>query len=179
MNMSITLIAIIAAALLILKFAKRILTKLIGVVLISAVIVGYMYTSSIGPFEKNVADISQLEKKYCQSDGDEDICDCILKPALQDMTNRFTTAEIDSLAVQKIKAAYILQKSLQATKEGALLCLAAKGTTEKYKVFLQDLIPIENNYLDSLGKKARDLGDKIKAEVNLFQDNKEDIDSKY
>jgi hypothetical protein len=177
--MSITLIAIIVAALLILKFAKRIFSKLIGVIIISAVIVGYMYKSSIGPFKKNVADISQLEKKYCQSDGDEDICDCILKPALQDMTDRFTIAEIDSLAVQKIKAAYILQKSLQATKEDALLCLATKGATEKYKVFLQDLIPIENNYLDSLGKKARDLGDKIKAEVNLFQDNKENIDSKY
>jgi hypothetical protein len=41
------------------------------------------------------------------------------------------------------------------------------------------LIPIENSYLDSLSKKARDLGDQIKKEVTLFQDNKEDIDSKY
>jgi hypothetical protein len=177
--MSITLIAIIAVALLIVRFAKRFFSKLIGVVLISAVIVGYMYKSSIGPFKKNVADISQLEEKYCQPEGDIDICDCILKPALQDMKNRFTVAEIDSLTVQKIKAAYILHKSLQATKEQALICLATTGTTEKYKIFLQDLIPIENSYLDSLEKKARDLGDKIKKEMSLFQDNKEDIDSKY
>jgi hypothetical protein len=177
--MSITLIAIIAVALLMLKFAKRIFAKLIGVVLLSAVIVGYMYKSSIGPFKKNVADISQLEKKYCQPDGDRDICDCILKPALQDITNRFTTAEIDSLTVQKIKAAYILQKSLQATKEEALICLAEKGGTVKYKVFLQDLIPIENSYLDVIGEKARNLGDKLKEKATSFQDNKEDIDSKY
>jgi hypothetical protein len=177
--MSITLIAIIAASLLILKFAKRIFFKLIAVILIGVVILGYMYNSSIGPFKKNVADISQLEEKYCQSDGDEDICNCILKPALQDMTNRFTPTEIDSLKVQKIKAAYILQKSLRATKEQALICLAAKGVTVKYKAFLQDLIPIENSYLDVIGEKAREIGDKLKEKATSFQDNKEDIDSKY
>lgn len=177
--MSITLIAIIIVALLILKFAKRIFSKLIGVILISVVIVGYMYKNSIGPFQKNIADISQLQEKYCQSEGDKDICDCILKPALLDIQNRFTEREIDSLKVEKIKAAYILQKSLRATKEQALVCLSSKGSTEKYNVFLQDLIPVENSYLDIVGEKVRDLGDKLKEEVTSYQESKEDIDSKY
>lgn len=179
MNGSITVIAVIVIALLVLKFAKQIFSKIIGVLVIGGLILGYMYKNSMGPFKQNVADISTLQEKYCGPDGDQDICDCILAPAKKDIENRFTVAERDSLEVQKIKAAYVLQKSLSATKESAIGCLALKGATDKYKVFLQDFVPIENKYLDMLGDKARDLGDKLKEEVTTFKNNKEDIDSKY
>jgi hypothetical protein len=179
MDMSITLIAVIVVAIVLLKFAKQIASKLLGVVLIAGVILGYMYKNSVGPFKTNVADMNTLSEKYCGPDGDQDICDCILVPVKNDIESRFNKSERDSLEVQKIKAAYVLQKSLRATKESALACLAIKGKTEKYKVFLQDFVPIENKYLDMVGEKARDLGDKLKEEVSTFKDNKENIDSKY
>lgn len=179
MDMSITLLAVIVVAVVLLKFAKQIVSKLLGVLLISALIVGYMYKNSLGPFKKNLADMNHLEEKYCLDDKDTDICECILKPAQKDMLKRFTPAEIDSLKTEKIKAAYILQKSLTATKEQALTCLATKGSTEKYKEFLQDFVPIESSYLDIVSQKARDLGDMLKEEVANFQEDKEEIDSKY
>ena len=179
MDMSITVIAVIVVAIVILKFAKQIASKLLGVLLIGGVILGYMYKNSVGPFKKNVADMSTLQEKYCGPDGDQDICDCILTPANNDIVSRFSPAERDSLKVKKIKAAYVLQKSLRATKENALSCLAIKGETGKYKEFLQDFVPIENKYLNMVGDKARDIGGKLKDEVRNFKSNKEDIDSKY
>lgn len=179
MNGSIAVVAVVVIALLVLKFAKQIFSKIIGVLVIGGLILGYMYKNSIGPFKENVADIQTLQDKYCGPNGDRDICDCILTPAKKDIEARFSAAERDSLEVQKIKAAYVLQKSLRATKEKAIGCLALKGETEKYKVFLQDFVPTENKYLDMVGDKARDLGDKLKAEVTSFKDNKENIDSKY
>jgi len=179
MNGTVTLIVVVIVALFILKFSKQIFSKIFGVLVIGGLILGYLYKNSIGPFKKNVADVATLEEKYCGPDGDVDICECILEPAKNDINSRFTAAERDSLQVKKIKAAYVLQKSLRATKEQALVCLAAKGATNKYKVFIQDFVPIENKYLDMVGEKARDLGGKLKDEVTNFKKNKENIDSKY
>lgn len=179
MNMTLTTVVVIAAAFFVLKFAQKIMSKLIGVIVLGAVVLGYMYKQSIGPFKENVASLAYLQEKYCGADGDKEICDCILSPALADMQSRFSDAEMDSLKVQKIKAAYVLQKSLSATKEKALMCLSTKGSTEKYKVFLQDFVPIENKYLDELGEKAREVTGKLKDELTGFQESKETIDSKY
>ncbi len=179
MSGSITVAAVVIIALLVLKFAKQIIAKLFGVLVIGGLILGYMYKNSLGPFKENVADLNTLQSKYCGPDGDQDICDCILVPVKNDIESRFTSEERDSLEVQKIKAAYVLQKSLRATKESALACLALKDATDKYKVFLKDFVPKENKYLDMVGDKARDLGDKLKQEVTNFKDNKDAIDSKY
>lgn len=179
MDMSITLIVVVVVAFFLLKFAKQIVSKLLGVVLIVGLVLGYMYKNSLGPFQENVADVEVLMEKYCGEDGDEDICDCILKPAEADLNSRFTAAERDTLKSQKIKAAYVLQKSLKATKEQSLVCLASKGATEKYKVFIQDFIPIENKYLNLAEEKVKDLGEKLKNEVESFKDDKKGIDDKY
>ncbi|MDA8886411.1 hypothetical protein N9I68_02420 [Bacteroidia bacterium] len=142
-----------------------------------------MYYKGLGPFTENVADIQHLEDKYCGDNGDSDICDCILKPAQADMKNRFSKSEIAELGDQKIRAAYVLKKSLGASKESAITCLTSKlgveGAQNRYKVFLQDFVPIENKYLDFAGEKARELGDKLKNEVKTFKENKKGIDDKY
>ena len=179
MEFSLTVILIIIAVILLLKVVKNIFSKLFGVLLIVGVVLGFMYYKGYGPFNNNVTDLSFLENKYCENDGDPDICECILKPARQDMANRFSKNELDSLAVQKIRAAYVLQKSLSATKEEALVCLASKGATDKYKVFLQDFVPIDNKYLDKIGDKARSLTDQLKGELNQLKEDKEGIDDKY
>lgn len=179
MEPSFTLIIVAVVAFVILRFAKKLFSKVIGVLLIGGMIVGFMYYKGIGPFQQNVADMNHLMQKYCGENGDKDICDCILKPAQADIESRFTVSELDSLAEQKIKGAYILQKSLKATKEKAIVCLASRDATEKYKVFLQDFVPIENKYLDLIGEKARDLSDKVKDEISSLQEDKKDIDDKY
>jgi len=105
---------------------------------------------SIGPFKNNVADISHLDEKYCGPDGDVDICECILKPARKDISSRFTSEEIEKLSTEKIKAVYVLEQSLSATKVQSVACLASRGAEGKYKVFLQDFVPIKNEHLNLL-----------------------------
>jgi hypothetical protein len=179
MNFSITALIAVAVIALLFKFATRIAAKILGFFVVIALVFGFMYYESIGPFKENMADIAHLKGKYCEEERDASICDCIIGNAEKDMRNRFTKDELDSLAVQRIKAAYVLNKSLNATKEEALLCLAAKGEEEKYKVFLQDFVPIENEYLDLIGEKAKQASEKIRDEYQSFKDNKGTIDSKY
>jgi glycerol uptake facilitator-like aquaporin len=179
MNGTLTIAVVAIGALLILKFAKKIFSKIVGVVVIGGGVLFFMYKYSMGPFKNNVADISALQEKYCSPQGDQDICECIITPLRNDIEGRFSAGERDSLRQQKIKAAYVLQKSLRATKEAALACLALKSETDKYSVFIKDLVPVENKYLDVVGNKARDLGEKLKEEVSNFKNNKDDIDGKY
>ena len=70
MSTSVILIVVIVFAVLVLRFAKKILFRFFGVLIIGGVILGYMYKESLGPFEDNVADIGLLEQKYCEEDGD-------------------------------------------------------------------------------------------------------------
>lgn len=179
MEFPLTIVVVIIMAIVLLKVAKSIASKLFGIVIIAGLILGFMYYKGIGPFKKSLVSIDELSAKYCDSSGDKDICDCILKPAREDIYDRFSKSERDSLAVQKVRAAYVLQKSLNATKEEALVCLAARNQTDKYKVFLQDFVPIDNKYLDLIGEKARSLSRQLKDEFNELKENKEDIDSKY
>mgnify|MGYP001065727377 CR=1 FL=1 len=179
MNFSITALVAIAVVALLLKFATRIALKLLGFAAVVAAIFGFLYYKSIGPFKENIADIAHLKVKYCEDERDEAICDCIIGAAEKDMKRRFTDEELDSLAVQRIKAVYVLKKSLNATKEEALMCLASRGEEAKYKTFLQDFVPIENEYLDLIGEKAKQASQKLKDEYSSFKDNKESIDTKY
>lgn len=179
MSSSVALIVVLIVAFLVLRFTKKILSRAFGVLIIGGVILGYLYKESIGPFKDNVADISMLERRYCGESGDSDICDCILQPVRNDMASRFSSLELDSLQVDKLQAVYVLQKSLRATKVAAMSCLADKGASEKYTLFLQDFVPIQNMYLNMAGEKAKELGDLLKDEVSNLRDNKENIDRKY
>lgn len=147
-------------------------------ILLSSVL-AFLYYNDLGPFKENVADINTLNEKYCGTNGDEDICNCILKYAVEDMHSRFTTQELDSLKTQKIRAAYVLQKSLFATKEQSILCLESRDAKGKYREFLNDFVPIDNAYLEKIGETAKNLGEKIWDEVESLQENKKDIDGKY
>ncbi|MBT8326931.1 MAG: hypothetical protein KJP21_04360 [Bacteroidia bacterium] len=179
MELTLTLVVVIVVAIIALKIASKLVSKFFAILVIAAIALGYMYYKSIGPFKQNVTDISNLKEKYCESNRDEDICDCIIEKAEKDMRKRFNSAEIDSLANQPIRGAYVLKKSLAETKEEALACLAAKGETDKYKVFIQDFIPIENEYLNIVGDKAKQLSQKLKEEYQSFKETKKDIDNKY
>jgi hypothetical protein len=95
------------------------------------------------------------------------------------MAKRFTAPEIAKLSEEKIKAVYVLEQSLSATKVQSLACLMAKGEEGKYKVFLQDFIPIKNEHLNFAENKLKQLAQKVRDEVKNFKENKEDIDKRY
>ncbi len=177
--MSLTIIVLVVLAMVLLKFATKFTSKILGIVFLVVLGLGFMYYQSIGPFKENVADLAHLEQKYCEDNYDDAICDCILSFAKKDMKERFTKVELESLSYQKFRAAYVLQKSLKATKEEAMACLLGKGQPKKYTEFLQDFVPIENKYLDLIGDKAKQVGEKLKEEINSFKLNKDGIDGRY
>lgn len=179
MELTLTMVAVVVIAIIALKFASKLASKFFAIVVIAGLVLGFMYYKSIGPFKQNVADMSNLREKYCESEPDEDICSCIIEKAEEDMRKRFSKAELESITTQRVRGAYILKKSLAATKEEAMICLAEKGETEKYKTFIQDFIPIENEYLNVVGDKAKELSEKLKEEYQSFRESKKDIDNKY
>lgn len=177
MKFGLTIIILVAIAWLIFKIVKTIASRIFGVVLVLGLLLAVTYHYSIGPFEQNMGDIEELKEKYNTSD--QDIYECIVLLAENDMKSRFTASEMDSLSQQKIKAVYVLGKSLQATRVEALACLAAKDAEHKYKVFIQDFVPIENEYLDQFESKAKEITEKLKGEYDSFNDDKQGIDEKY
>jgi len=179
MNFSLSVLGAIMLAFFVLRFAKKIVVKLIGFLLISAAVIGLMYYNSWGPFEHNIAELSHLQDKYCINNADEDICDCIVQPIERDMIQRFTPDELKILSAQRIKVAYVLKKSMNKTKEQALSCLEKRNATEKYKQFIHDFIPIENKYLIFAEDKVDELTGAVKDEVTSFQESKKSIDDKY
>ncbi len=179
MEMSLTVIVAIIAVVLALKFAKQMASKIIGIIIVAAVVIGVMYQKSWGPFKSNVADIANLQEKYCAPEGDADVCECIVENVQKDLKERFTRDELDSLKVQRLRAAYVLKKSLAATKQKSMECLESKGAGAKYKTFIQDFVPIENKYLDMAEGKIDELKGKVKDEVLSLKDSKRSIDDKY
>ena len=179
MELTFTSIAVIVVAYVVFKLATKLALKILGIVVIAGVALGFMYYKSIGPFKQNAADISNLKDKYCETERDEDICSCIIQKAEGDIRKRFSAVALDSISIEPIRGAYVLKKSLEATKEEAMLCLAEKNATHKYKTFIQDFIPIENEYLNAVEDKAKELSQKLKDEYQSFIETKQDIDSKY
>ncbi len=177
MQMSLTVIVAIVVVLILLKYARKFATKILISLIVAALVVGVMYYKSWGPFETNMADIATLEYKYCNDDPD--ICDCIVQPAKEDMAKRFSAIELDSLGEMRVKSAYILKRSLSATKEQATICLGLKGATDKYALFLKDFVPVENQYIDMATDKIKVLSGKLKSEVENFRNNKDEIDGRY
>ena len=164
---------------LLIKFATKLIAKVVGVMVLVAVVVGFLYTKGIGPFQDKSLDIASLTEKYCENPEEEAICDCILRKAEADMRNRFNAEEIDALTDERIRAAYVLKMSLDATKPAAMQCLQKRGMEQKYKQFTNDFIPIENEYLEVVGDKAKQWSEKLKQEAQDFLLNKNDIDSRY
>jgi len=106
---------------LIIKFVAKMIFKLIGLVIIIAIAIGYMYFYT-DYFEThkdnkiinaitdniNVKSLKDYEKQFCK-DGKSEIdlikCKCIIKPLLNDLKSKYSKKELKELF--KNKAAYI------------------------------------------------------------------------
>jgi hypothetical protein len=179
MNSSLIIVLGVVILGLLIKFATKIIAKILGLVALVIVVVGFMYSKGIGPFKETSADLKALTAKYCSDPEEAAICDCIIKNAEVDMRKRFTEAEMDTMSRERIRAAYVLKRSLDATKAEAMECLTKRGMENKYKQFTNDFIPIENEYLEAIGNKTKEWGEKLKQEAESFLLNKNDIDSRY
>lgn len=179
MNSTLTIFLGVIILGMLIKFTTKLILKVLGFVVLVAVVIGAMYAKGIGPFKDTQVGLDALTEKYCGNPEEEAICECILQKAERDMRNRFTEDELDSLQADRIRAAYVLKRSLDATKNPAMQCLETKGMEHKYQQFINDFIPIENEHLNVVGDKAKEWSEKLKQEAQDLLLNKDNIDSRY
>ncbi len=181
--MGTSLTAIIAFVVLafVIKFATRLIIKVLGFLLVVGVAVGFMYYYSIGPFEGKEVSIAALRFEYCGNEmtQDEDVCDCVVELADSDMKNRFSAEELTDIKQSKYKSTHVLIRSLDATKTEALQCLASRDAEHKYKEMIQNFIPVENKHLESLQEGAQDFGDYMKEKYDSLLEDTESIEERY
>lgn len=179
MEWTITAVIAVIIGLILLKFATKLIMKLVGFMICIIAVIGFMYLFSWGPFKKNITQISTLEAKYCQTDRDDDICECIVAKLKLDMMQRFTSAELDEITEDKLKSFRVLTKSMEATKEESLQCLALRGEEQKYKQFLLDFANLSNEDIDYIKIKGKEIGEWIKDKADSVGSSLEEIDKRY
>ena len=154
--MSISLILTIIAFLLLLLllwYATKFLIRIFIFLLILFVGIGYLYINEIGPFNHDDIKIKSLKELYCNENGDEDICNCIVE-VIENHT--------DSLIAINPNDKYILPKSIINSYDESLKCLKLKNAESKYKEFLLEISNYEKITIpDSIKHKAHQVGEQI------------------
>lgn len=143
-----------------------------------------MYYFNIGPFKKNVTDLEFLKEKYCSAAAQSApqnvaICECIVKKAEKDMKSRFSSEELESMKTDKLKSAYVLQKSLEKMKTRSEICLEDQNQKDAMKKFTTDLASLDNEWLGKVAGWVNHGVDALKEKWNERKAEKTAIDDKY
>lgn len=156
-------------------------TGLMLKILILLALIGTLYYFHIWPFRQNVASVEFQENKYCEQEDPEKtaICNCIVQPLRADIDRRFNKAEQDSMLTDRLKGAYVLEKSLQVIKPSAQACLKEKGFPEGWAHFTDNLASLDNKYLKMAAEKLRSGADYLKEQWKSRTGEKKEIDEKY
>lgn len=168
-------IAAILGVYLVMRFSKKILSKLVGLVVFLAIAFGAAYILGLGPFQPNFTDVYAIEDKYCSGpEKDQDICDCIALPMKNVITSRFSADEVADMKEDKVKSAYVFAKTLSLIKDKSQECLKSKKREDAWKDFASDILPfkIGISEFSSLKESITNKFEKRKSE-------KDSIDSKF
>ena len=172
-------IVVAVLALAILKFAAKLIAKIFGFILLVVAVILFLYHQGLGPFKQNHISIQDLEFKYCEVEQDIDKCDCIIKPIKTDIQSRFSKSEIEELERNRLKGAYILNKSLQAQKEEIAICLRKRDALDALEEFQQDLIPIDNEIIRKITGVFNTLQQKAQENWDNLKEDKDQIAKRY
>lgn len=172
------LVTIIIAGLLI-RFASKLLMKLVGWLLLIGVAVFAMYHFGIGPFKQNPVSVSLWEEKYCENGADQVTCDCIVKIIKADMQKRFTEVELEAIEKDRTQLLYVVQRSFNAVKPEIQACLGEANAEKALEDFRNDLIPIDNDVLQEIKQLAEGIKEGAQNQLDELLSKKESLDKKY
>ena len=179
MNITLTSIVTLVIALLIIRFATRVLFKVIGWLLLVVLVVYGLYYWGLPPFENNPYSIRTWEAKYC-GDPDADVrCSCIVQPIKNDIESRFTKSELEALEDDRLDMLYTLWRSYEGLEDQIKRCLAEDQAEDQLDVFIKDMIPINNEILDELSNLSGFIEDEADAQVNKLEERKRKIDERF
>ena len=179
MNFSLATIVLTVIAFLVIKFATKLLYKLLGILVLAGVVIYLMFHFGLGPFKENPVSISTLESKYCQSKPERNKCDCIVNILKKDLKSRWTESELEEMEGQRSTMAYLLKKSFEVRNDEITACLAKRGAEEELREFNQNFVPIENDLLEEMTKLKDDISDRARNILDSLTSKKETIDERY
>jgi hypothetical protein len=166
-------------AILVIRFAAKFLTKVIGLSLLIIGVSLFMYSKGLGPFKQNYLDLAALEDKYCFEQLDEDKCECIVKVLRDDLKGRFSEAELEEMREQRIKGAYVLKKSLDMQKDVIGFCLKKRGAPSKLKDFQTELLPFKKKHLQWMDAIFSFVVEETENRWKEIKEDKETLDERY
>ncbi|MFT4523026.1 MAG: hypothetical protein ACI8ZN_001978 [Bacteroidia bacterium] len=179
MEISLTTLLIFAVGFALIKWGSKLLTKLLGLVLMALVVLFFMFYFEIGSFKSNPLSLQELEVKYCDSSESKVKCSCIVKLLKADMNRRWTEDELADLEHDHVDMAYAMNKSLQIQKTAIKACLADEGAEQEWDEFTNDLIPVNNDWIERIKLEIKKLKTKTETSVQKVVDRKKDIDDRY
>jgi hypothetical protein len=160
------------------KFAKQIFFKLLITLLIIGVGIFSLYYFKIGPFNKNIVHIEELEKKYCAKENDP-TCECIIKPLQADIRKRFSSSEIMEMKEDRIQCAYVFQKSLNEISTESKACLDSKGQKELWSTFIKQTLQLDNALVSKIEELFNEGKTSLDDQIEKTKTSKEELDNRY
>lgn len=161
------------------RFATRLIIRLIGLAVLVLSVVFLLFYFEIGPFEQNPISIDSLKSTYCVDEVNPAKCECIVRPIEVDMANRWTPTELDYLKQHGTQMAYAVTRSFEAVRDQIEGCLKDRGEEEALDEVLQELIPVNQKWLNKLGEWKDDLAQKADSALDSAQSKKDWVDEHY
>ena len=165
----ITVIAVLALSVLVLRYIVKRLFKILFFLLLVAGVVIALYLGDIGPFNK-VVNLDYIETKFCEGElKTSNKCVCIVEPIASDMRKRFSGDELAELNADKFNAAYTLLMSFDKKKTDIKQCLAASQAEAELGEFFTSTfgVNVGNVSVESL----------MKVLEKLYGESKEAVDT--
>lgn len=108
------LIGLLVLAYILIKFTSKIIFKIIAFALLLPIVGILMYLFNVGPFAYNYFAKDSLSTKFCNETSmellEKKACNCIVKPYLYILENKFNTEELQEIEKNNYQSAYIFLK---------------------------------------------------------------------
>ncbi|MDB4347677.1 hypothetical protein OAB01_03370 [Bacteroidia bacterium] len=160
------------------KFAKRIFFKLLLILVLIALAIFGLYYFKIGPFQSNLAHIEVVKDKYCTGKTPE-ICDCIVNKLEADIKSRFDHSEINEMKEDRIKCAYVFQKSMAQIATEAKSCLKQTDNEKLWSLFIKETLQVNNSVTEKIEYLLKEGKTVLDEKVDDVKGKKEDLDGRY
>ncbi len=179
MNITLGTIILFVVAAIIIRFAARFLFKILGWLLLLGGVAFLLYHFGVGPFAHNPIAVSTWEEMYCENPKEQVKCNCIVNPIKNDLEGRFTADELRELEQNRMELTYAMQQSFKKVKPQIMSCLAKEDAEGELTEFMKDLIPIDNDILQSLHDLKDEFSEGAQEKFDELTEGKDAIDKKY
>jgi hypothetical protein len=168
------ILVLVITGLFLVKYAAKLVFKILGFIFFIIALFITLYMLNIGPWSDNILSRKSLEKKFCNSNADAQLCDCVVQPYVQILETKFLEDELREIENSNYESAYIYTKLYGELKSYVALCVGNADSAESLlNTFQNELIPVGN-----YAKKALDMITDKASEMQHQTERKKELDEK-